>query len=309
MNPRLCFESRPNLVLERYRFARAKRIFQHNYNPVRSDDGRIVGISCVVEDITERRNADDALRRAREELELRVQERTIELQNAYESLQRIEARLRKLSGHLINAQEQERHRIARELHDDFSQRLALIAVELELLGQASSETSQDPARRLKDLWGQAKELSTDIHRMSHQLHPSMLEQLGLVAALRSLCRDYSRQQNLQIKFDHKDMPEAIPNDVAICLYRIMQESLRNVVKHSQSAVARAEIGASSGEIRLCVSDAGVGFDLHKIAETRGLGLFSIEERLRLVGGKISIDAKPNRGTRIDVRVPLFPEAA
>jgi len=214
-----------------------------------------------------------------------------------------EARLRDLSGRLIHAQEEERRRIARELHDDMSQRVGLLGLELDRLGQAQVQPS-DFAERMQELRKQANDLSSHLHRLSYELHPSMITHLGLVAAVRSFCRELSRQQGIRVEFLDREVPRAMPEDVSLCLFRITQETLRNVVKHSGAADARVELigEGDGGGVRLRISDSGVGFDPEVCRN--GLGLVSMEERLRLVGGEITIDSRPNEGARIDVRVPL-----
>lgn len=212
-----------------------------------------------------------------------------------------EARLRDLSGRLIHAQEEERRRIARELHDDLSQRLGLLGLELDRLSQLPGNVADLP-ERIQGLRQQADALSSDLHRLSYELHPSMITHLGLVAAVRSFCREVSRQQGIRIDFVDRDVPREIPEGVSLCLYRITQETLRNVVKHSGAPDARVELLGSEGGVRLRITDSGIGFDPK--ARRNGLGLVSMEERLRLVGGEMTIDSRPQAGTRIDVEVPL-----
>jgi signal transduction histidine kinase len=212
--------------------------------------------------------------------------------------------LRELGGRLIGSQEDERRRIARELHDDFNQRLSLLSVELE---QASQQLPESPARvreLMQDLSNRTQELSTDVHRLSHRLHPAKLELLGLVAAVKSFCKELSRQEGARIEFTHRKVPTSIPEDVALCIYRIVQEALRNVVKHSGTGEARVELTGGRDAIRLQVSDSGVGFKPDSVKASGGLGLVSMRERLRLVGGEFSIESQPSRGTRVDIRVPL-----
>ncbi|MCI0663505.1 MAG: histidine kinase, partial [Acidobacteria bacterium] len=143
-----------------------------------------------------------------------------------------EEKLQELTGQLINAQEEERRRIARELHDDLNQRLALLIIDLEQLGDKFPEKQGDLRKQLQDLGARAREISTDVHRMSYRLHPSKLETLGLVAAVRGLCHEVSERHGLKIVFSHRDVPGSISKDVALCLFRVAQESLHNTVKHS-----------------------------------------------------------------------------
>ena len=394
-----------------------RRFYEHNYYPVKSDDGTVVGVSCAVQDITERRLAERDLQEAQAQLETRVQDRTQELEKAKEHLRtllettniipweanadtwqftyvgpqavkilgypteqwyetdfwpahihpddredaidfcvrsssskdqfefeyrmlssdgrivwisdlvsvireegkpktlqgfmiditqrkRAELLLRDLGGRLITSQEDERRRIARELHDDFNQRLSLLSIELE---QASQQPPESPARMrelMQDLSNRTKELSTDVHRLSHRLHPAKLEHLGLVAAVKSFCKEVSEQEGIRIEFTHREVPTSIPEDVALCIYRIVQEALRNVVRHSGAGDARVELTGGRDAIRLQVSDPGVGFEPDSVKSNGGLGLVSMRERLRLVGGEFSIQSQPSRGTRIDIGVPL-----
>ncbi len=223
---------------------------------------------------------------------------------AVEGLRASQRELRVLTGRLFQAQETERRRIARELHDDLNQSLALLAVELDVLAQSPSDSADQFGRRLRELSARVKELSSSVHDLSHQLHPSKLEQLGLVAAVRGLCKELAQGHGLAIEFLSKDIPEAVPEDVALCLYRVAQEALRNVIRHSGARHAGVELSASAGGICLQIDDDGAGFDPASAWGTEGLGLVSMRERLHLVGGSIAIDARPSGGTRVEVQVPL-----
>jgi signal transduction histidine kinase len=223
---------------------------------------------------------------------------------AEEGLRDSERELQVLTGRLLRAQEMERRRIARELHDDLQQSLALLAVELDLLGQAPPETAGGLGGPLSQLSARVKQLSSGVHDFSHNLHPSRLEQLGLVAGVRGLCKELMQAHGLAVEFTHRQIPPSLPDDMTLCLYRIAQEALRNVIKHSGARHARVELSASDGEVSLQVADDGAGFDLAAIDGTGGLGLVSMRERLRLVGGTIVIDSRPSAGTRIDARLRL-----
>jgi signal transduction histidine kinase len=211
-----------------------------------------------------------------------------------------------LTGRLLQAQETERRRIARELHDDLSQRLALLCVQLDLVSQRPPESPAQLAALMQDLSSQVKQLSTALHDLSRQLHPTKLEQLGLVAAVNGLCNEMSQTHSLPIEFVHHDVPESIPADTALCLYRIVQEALRNVVKHSGAHGVDVELNGDADAIHLCITDNGAGFDPKSVEGKGGLGVVSMRERLRLVGGKMAIDSSPSGGTRVDVCVPLKP---
>jgi signal transduction histidine kinase len=211
--------------------------------------------------------------------------------------------LANLSGRLIRAREDECARIARELHDDLNQRMALVLVELEQLGQNPPESAEKLREQLGKVRGQISETSKEIHRMSYDLHPSKLAHLGLVAALKSLCGELEQKHGLRIEFIH-DVPENLPQDASLCLYRIAQGCLNNVIRHSAAEKAKVELRGTAREIRLRVTDSGIGFDIESPKAKKGLGLVSMRERLRLVGGRISIESRPSKGTKIDVKVPL-----
>jgi signal transduction histidine kinase len=214
-----------------------------------------------------------------------------------------ERSLRELSGRLIAAQEHERHRIARELHDDLSQRLALMAMELEQLGLEPPATASELSARTHGLWQDVSEVATDLHHISHQLHPRKLEALGLVTAINGFCQELWTQHHLQVRFAHDRVPRTIPRDVALCLYRIVQEALQNVIRHSGVMQAEVQLTGSADALHLRISDAGGGFVTDATSWT-GLGLTSMRERVRSLGGEIVVQAAPGRGTRISVRVCL-----
>jgi signal transduction histidine kinase len=214
-----------------------------------------------------------------------------------------------MSGRLITAQEEERTRIARELHDDLSQRMAILQIGLEQFKQGMPDISSNARQQLDTLAETAREVSSDIHSLSYQLHPSRLELLGLVASLKGFCREFSSQHDINVQFLHANISGQIPKDVTLCLYRITQEALQNVVKHSESTEAEVELSGHSAEIELSISDSGRGFDVESAKRAAGLGLVSMRERLRLVGGHLSIESAPSQGTRIRVRVPQVPITA
>lgn len=213
-----------------------------------------------------------------------------------------EESLEELSGRLINAHEEERTRIARELHDDFSQRLALQGIGLGQLWKNLPKSDVEGRAKIEELLKRIREISSDMHSLSHQLHSSKLEHVGLVSALTGLCEEMRSRYKIQIEFSERGVSSEIPKDVALCLFRITQEALGNVVKHSQAKQAQAELFGTNDAIRLRIVDAGVGFDPD--LRRTGIGLISMRERLRLVGGTLSIMSAPMRGTEILVQVPL-----
>jgi PAS domain S-box-containing protein len=215
-----------------------------------------------------------------------------------------EAALANVSRRLIEAQEKERTRIARELHDDIGQRLALLTIELERLQENSPDLPVEVRGRMGELHKQTSEMATDIQTLSHELHSAKLEYLGLAAAMRGFCKEFGEQQNVEIDFKIPDLPSPLSPDISLCLFRVLQEALHNSAKHS--GVRHIEVGlwGTADEIHLAVSDSGAGFDSEAVKESRGLGLISMEERLKLVKGTFSIESQPKRGTTIHARVPL-----
>jgi PAS domain S-box-containing protein len=209
-----------------------------------------------------------------------------------------------LSGRLISAQEDERSRISRELHDDFSQRLALLAIQLGQASQSLPDAEKVLSKSLHAMWERTTELAADIHKMSHQLHSSKLQHLGLLRTAKSLCEEIAKQHRIQIEFLHRDMPEEISPDMALCFFRIVQEALNNIVKHSGAKQARVEFVGTPSLIRLRIVDAGAGFDPTSMAARGGLGLASMRERLRLLGGSIALQSSPMEGTEIVAEVPM-----
>jgi PAS domain S-box-containing protein len=215
-----------------------------------------------------------------------------------------EAALVNVSHKLIEAQEQERTRIARELHDDIGQRLAMFTIELERLQENSPDLPVEVRSGMGELQKQTSQIATDIQSLSHELHSSKLEYLGLAAAMRGFCKEFGEQQNLEIAFKIHDLPSPLSQDISLCLFRVLQEALHNSAKHS--GVRNVEVGlwGTSDEMHLAVSDSGAGFDSEVAKENRGLGLISMEERLKLVKGTLSIESQPKRGTTIHACVPL-----
>jgi len=215
-----------------------------------------------------------------------------------------ELALHELTGRLIHAQEKERARIAREIHDDLTQRMAMLEITLVEFKQKTPGLSSSDRKQLHNIAQVASEISSDLHNLSHRLHPVTLDLQGLVAATGGLCRELSRQHGLQIKFVHQNISRKIPKAQALCLFRIVQEALRNVVKHSKAVEAKVELCGHRDRIDLCISDSGTGFSSESAQTKRGLGLISMRERLRLIGGHLAVESEPSCGTQIHVRVPL-----
>lgn len=216
-------------------------------------------------------------------------------------------RQRQLSGMLIAAGEKERRRLASELHDDYSQRLALLSLGLENLGDALSPPSEEVKRQIHELANSVGELGADLHTLSHRLHSSTLERLGLVPGVSALCKEYGAQQSLDIDFSSKDIPDSVPPDIALCLFRIVQEGLRNLKKHSSVSRGTVHLRRVGDNLHVSVCDEGIGFDAETLNGRQGLGLRSMEERATLLGGRFEAHSRPGKGTRIEAWVPLQPE--
>jgi signal transduction histidine kinase len=229
-------------------------------------------------------------RRQRAEGELRASQ--AELGTSYQ-------RIRDLGGRLLNAQETERSRIARELHDDISQQVSLLVIDLALLrGAAQTDTKSLTEEALQRAEGIVK----SVHDLSHRLHPAKLRLIGLVAALRDLQHEMT-QANVPITFTHDRVPATLPQDVTLCLFRVVQEAVQNALKYSHAHQLSVNLNGSANELTLTIIDDGVGFDV-KSAWGKGLGLVSIGERVEAIGGTFEILSKPGSGTRVEVRVPL-----
>ena len=213
--------------------------------------------------------------------------------------------LTNMSRKLVEAQEQERARIARELHDDINQRLAMVAVELEGLLDSPSEVRS----RVQELGKDVTEISNDLQALSHELHSSKLEYLGAIGGMKSWCQEFGERRGIQIEFKSTQVETSVAPEVGLSLFRVLQEALHNAAKHSGVKRVEVQLREDSGEIDLVVSDLGRGFDLETAMQGRGLGLASMQERVRLANGTIEIQSEPMGGTTVHVRVPLRSESA
>ena len=234
---------------------------------------------AIVRNITRRKQAEEAIRSSQENL-------------------------RALTAQLISAREEESKRLARELHDVFSQRLAVLGMETAAVEQKFACADPACCKILHDIGEEIGNLARDVHHLSRDLHPSILDDLGLTAALRAECGAFSRQHKIPVRFEPVRVPESLPSTVSLGLYRIAQESLRNVGKHAGATEVRVTLEGTDGAVCLAVEDNGSGFDFDRIKGRRGLGLVSMEERVRLVEGSLQIRSQPGTGTTVEARIPI-----
>ena len=243
---------------------------------------------CLVRvgvDITEARQAERAL------------------QQSEQMLRQSQQDLRTLTAGLLDAQEEERRRIARDLHDDIGQRLAALAIQVMALQQEPGISPDELSSKLEELQKLLKALSEDLHRTARDLHPFTLAHLGLEAALQSYCEEFSRLRRIEVRFEARALTGTIPPEAALCVYRVVQEALGNIAKHSGTKRAVVSISASDDALDAAIRDDGCGFDVNQ-ARGKGLGLINMEERVRHAGGSITIQPRRGDGTRIEIRIPL-----
>ena len=255
--------------------------FKHNGEP-----NRLLGVSI---DITDRKIMEEKLR-----------ESEIILRNSQKDLQR-------LAGRLISVKEEELRRLSRELHDDLTQRLAVLAIEagkLELQTDNKKVSFPETIQKISGIKEQLIKVSEDVHRISRQLHPTILDDLGLVRAIESECAALIQRENIEIIFMKEDVPDRLPDDVSLCLYRIVQEGLNNCICHSGTNRCEVVLKGTDDTICLAVKDKGMGFNPVEVRDKPGLGLSSMRERALLVGGHFKVDTEPGRGTTIHVTIPV-----
>ena len=216
---------------------------------------------------------------------------------------RAEQALEDLAGRLIHAQEEERSRIGRELHDHVSQTLGLLTIKIDHL-RANRAITPDIGGALEELRQNTSDITDDVHRLSHRLHSSTLDYLGLVPALQKLVSEFSERHDIAIAFAHAALPRSLPSDVALCLFRVVEEGLTNIARHSKARSGRVDITGTKDGIHLAIEDAGEGFEVTGSESKAGLGFVSMQERLRILHGTIRVHSAPAQGTTIDVWVPL-----
>lgn len=237
---------------------------------------RMVGTDT---DITERKATEQALRRSHE-------------------------RVREMAGRLMSAQEEERRRIARDLHDDLNQKLAALSIALSNVRQQMPASEQKLIRELTQVQSRTADLVHDIRELSHDIHPSILEHGGLAPTLTAFAAELSQQENFQLGLKLPEQPEHLPQGVTIAIYRIAQEGIRNVLRHAGTRRAEISLDVNDGGLTLLIRDQGRGFDLEGVRENGGLGLISIEERVRLLNGRFDVTSQYGRGTTLRIEVPL-----
>jgi PAS domain S-box-containing protein len=284
--------------------------------------------SAFVRDISARKETEqqglmhqEELQRLNEALDRRVRARTQELASVNESLvaevaERMQTEvsleqsrqdLQKLAFELLRVQEDERRRISRDLHDDINQRLALLAMDIEAVGLQLSSPTDHVGLAVQEIQDRVVELSDAVRQLAYQLHPSILDDLGLPIALQRLVDDFTARSNIRGSFGHKDIPAVVPQDIASCLYRVAQESLNNVARHAAASRVDVELTRSQSELMVTITDNGVGFDSEQSRNgSHGLGLLSMKERVALVHGEILVSSTVGKGTRVQV-VVLVPE--
>jgi PAS domain S-box-containing protein len=238
---------------------------------MRDEEGRITGLRGTVQDITARKRAEEMLSNH--------------------------------SQRLLEAQEAERARIARELHDDIGQRLVLLSIALQQL-QQSGRSASKLQRSLAALSRQTADLAADVQALSHELHSYKLRLLGVVPAIRDFCSEVAARHDVEVDFTFQDVPETVPPDIALCLFRVAQEALQNAVRHSGADRVAVNLERTTNVLTLTVRDEGCGFDSESMPRDRGLGLTSMRERLKLVAGELVIASRPGSGTTVVARAPL-----
>jgi PAS domain S-box-containing protein len=240
--------------------------------PWKTPEDTVGGILIFAEDITHRKQAEEALLG--------------------------------MSRKLIEAHEEERTRIGRDLHDDVVQRLVLLSLELEGVQDDVPDSVSELRTRIAVLGNQTTQIADDVQLLSHELHSSKLDYVGIVGAARNFCEEFGERQEVEIDFQSHDLPASLPTELSLSLFRVLQEALRNAAKHSRVKRFEVRLWGSTGEIQLTIRDLGAGFDTETAMKCTGLGLTSMQERLRLVHGELSIISQPRGGTTIHARVPF-----
>ena len=266
-------------------------------------------ILVAVDDITAQKREEQILIDEQERLKVSVESGETALHESEAALLRSRNELRALSAMLLHTQGEERRRVSRELHDDLSQKMAKLQFDLERLEQHLPPNLKEVKKRLAIVRGGVEALSNDVRRIAYELHPAALDHLGLAVALRSYVREFSEREKIPVVFAPRKVPSRIPTEVGSALYRIVQESLRNIVKHAGKASVKIALTGGSNQLSLSIRDNGTGFDARSAQGKGGLGLISMQERTRLIHGDFSLETLPGRGVTIKIRVPLSSKGA
>lgn len=275
------------------RFDGEYRLFAGEAVPRFSPAGQFLGYAGAVVDITDRRHAEEELRAANAKLAAELEERV-----------RKEQEIQALSARLIGAREQERQRLARELHDDLNQQIAAVSIAVSNLKRHIPPEPPDARSQSDRIHEKLVQLAETVRRMSHELHPAILEYRGLAAALRACCDEFAALTRIRVTWRAEGRYEDVPAPVALCVFRITQEALQNVAKHAHADSAIVELSRYDGHLRLHVSDTGIGIDPARTQGHSGLGLLSMKERARLCGGHVEIGSAPGQGASVTLTVPL-----
>ncbi len=262
------------------------RWFDISVEAVPDENGAVAAIAGALLETTERRRSEEVLRSLHAELKQRREE------------------LAELSAGLVTAHEEQRRQIAHDLHDDLNQRLAVMEIRVHTLHDRIPQTQPDIRDELRQLRDCVAELNNAVRQIAHQLHPAVLDHLGLEAALYSFCTEFSARENIRVSFQRQKLPDEIPRNVALCLYRIAQEALRNVARHSGAKEAAVSLRASGRTMRLSISDNGRGFDPDARKGFPALGIRGMQERARLIGGEFRLCSSTGEGTQVEVQVTV-----
>ena len=276
--------------------------------PVKDVDGNIIGSVSVVKDITERKKVGEALHRLNEELEQRVQERTTDLMKANMLLKKSEEDLRHLASKILTAQEQERKRLAIELHDGLGQSLSALKMYLRTIQRHLPKEAEEIREDFEDAQKMLRDTIEETRKISRGLSPTLLENLGLTAAVKYLLEEFSKHSKSQVTFDADDIQDLFPPHTQINLFRVCQEAINNIAKHSLATQVSVAIKRRDGSVNFCIKDNGVGFDFDQFREEdlveKGMGVAAMDERLRMIGAQLNILSQKGKGTEISFSIPI-----
>lgn len=269
------------------------RLFSSQAVPRRSPSGAFLGYAGSLLDITELKQAEQRLLSAHDQLAAELQER-----------RRAEQEILALNERLINTNEEVQGRLARELHDDFGQRVAAVSISLSNLKRQIPAHMLDARKDCARIQQTLFDLAESIRHLSRQLHPALLEHSGIRAALEAYCREFTELSGIAVSLEAGSELGDIPSTAALCMYRVAQEALQNVLRHAQAKSAVVRLERLPGSVRMSIADRGVGFDAARADSSGGLGLLSMKERARVAQGALDIQSAPNQGTQVTFTIPL-----